>query len=77
MYFDRFDICEAYAALEADYNVGGVLQPRGKQVAAQLSRIGFRLGAASNPNELSENGQAIYEDYVASHGLRSFPYCQR
>jgi len=27
-YFDRFDICEAYAYLETDYNVGGMLQER-------------------------------------------------
>ena len=71
MYFDRFDICEAYAALECDWNVGGILQPRGKQVAVQLHRIGFRLGAASHGDyeSLSENGKAIYDNYVANHGL--------
>ena len=25
-YFDRFDICEAYAVLEWDWNMGGWLQ---------------------------------------------------
>jgi len=27
-YFDRFDICEAYAVLEWDWNMGGWLQER-------------------------------------------------
>jgi hypothetical protein len=26
-YFDRFDICEAYAVLEWDWNMGGWLHP--------------------------------------------------
>ena len=70
MYFDRFDICEAYKALETDYNVGGILQPRGKQVAAQLYRIGFRSGLFGGDYEsLSENGRVIYDDYVSTHGL--------
>ena len=47
---NRFSICRAYAQLEADYNVGGVLrerpssQRRLESIGAQLSRIGF-----SNP----------------------------
>lgn len=28
MYFDRFDICEAYLAIEMDYSFGGWLQER-------------------------------------------------
>ena len=44
---NRFSICQAYAQLEADYNVGGVLrerpsnQRRRESIGAQLSRIGF------------------------------------
>ena len=46
----RFSICQAYAQLEADYNVGGVLrerpsnQRRLESIGVQLSRIGY-----SNP----------------------------
>ena len=44
---NRFSICQAYAQLEADYNVGGVLrerpsnQRRRESIGVQLSRIGF------------------------------------
>jgi hypothetical protein len=47
---DRFAICQAYAQLEADYNVGGILrerpsnQRRNESIGCQLSRMGF-----SNP----------------------------
>ena len=43
----RFSICQAYAQLESDYNVGGVLrerpsnQRRRESVGVQLSRIGY------------------------------------
>ena len=44
---NRFSICQAYAQLEADYNVGGWLrerpsnQRRRESVGVQLSRIGY------------------------------------
>ena len=44
---NRFSICQAYAQLEADYNVGGVLrerpsnQRRLESIGVQLSRIGY------------------------------------
>ena len=47
---DRFNICQAYAQLEADYNVGGWLrerpsnQRRNESIGVQLHRMGF-----SNP----------------------------
>ena len=47
---NRFSICQAYAQLEADHNVGGWLrerpsnQRRHESIGVQLSRIGF-----SNP----------------------------
>ena len=47
---NRFSICQAYAQLEAAYNVGGWLserpsnQRRRESIGAQLSRIGY-----SNP----------------------------
>lgn len=47
---NRFSICQAYAQLEADYNVGGWLrerpsnQRRLESIGVQLSRIGY-----SNP----------------------------
>ncbi len=44
---NRFSICQAYAQLESDYNVGGWLrerpsnQRRRESIGVQLSRIGF------------------------------------
>ena len=44
---NRFSICQAYAQLESDYNVGGWLrerpsnQRRLESIGAQLARIGF------------------------------------
>ena len=44
---NRFSICQAYAQLEADYNVGGRLrerpsnQRRLESIGVQLSRIGY------------------------------------
>lgn len=75
-YFDRFDICEAYKALEDDYNVSGVLQERpsnrrrAMSTDFQLHRMEFRpspmfCGFAS----MSENAQDIYMDLVARYGL--------
>jgi hypothetical protein len=48
MYFDRFDICGAYLALENDWNVGGWLrerpsnQRRRESIGVQLHRMQFR-----------------------------------
>ena len=44
---NRYNICQAYAQLEADYNVGGWVrerpsnQRRKESIGAQLSRIGY------------------------------------
>ncbi len=43
-----FDICQAHAQLESDYNVGGIVrerpsnQRRNESTGCQLSRIGYR-----------------------------------
>jgi hypothetical protein len=67
--FDRFDICEAYYCLEADYNVGGILPHRnGRQVAGQLHRMGFRPSPMLGTyDDLTENGRAIYDQWVERH----------
>lgn len=76
MYFDRFDICEAYLALEWDYNVGGVLQERGRRysVGVQLKRIGFEHGAIFRGfDSLSENGKEIYRAWEERNGFEVTP----
>ena len=76
--FDRTDICAAYAALEMDYNVGGVLcerpscSRRRESVGVQLDRIGFVTGMAfSGYRSLEENGKEIYDAAVERLGLPS------
>ena len=66
-YFDRFDICEAYLALEWDYNVGGWLQERPsnqrrkESIGVQLLRMTFKLSPLFNGyDSLTENGKEIY-----------------
>ena len=76
MYFDRFDICEAYYALEIDYNVGGQLlerqsnQRRRESTERQLSRIGFRPAINFNGfKSLSKNGKEIYRELEYRYGF--------
>ena len=70
-YFDRFDICEAYACLESDYNVGGWLrerpsnQRRREACSVQLARMQFRASPSLSSDSLTENGREIYNDAVA------------
>lgn len=66
-FFDRFDICQAYLALEWDFNEGGWLherpsnQRRMESIGVQLHRMNFKPGAAfSGYDSLEENGRAIY-----------------
>lgn len=75
-YFDRFDICEAYATLESDYNVGGQLQERPsnqrrrESTGVQLHRMGYKPSPMARGFEsMSENAQEIYMDLVTRYGL--------
>lgn len=73
--FDRFDICEAYACLEADYNVGGWLrerpsnQRRREACAVQLHRMHFKPRPNLSTNTLEENAREIYDEAVIRLGL--------
>jgi hypothetical protein len=64
-YWNRFDICEAYALLECDYNVGGWLrerpsnQRRMESCGVQLHRINFR-STRLDWDTLTENAKEIY-----------------
>jgi hypothetical protein len=75
MYFDRYDICEAYAVLEWDYNVSGWLQERPSNVRrleathVQLHRMGFRPRPNLSYENLTENGREIYDALVERYGL--------
>jgi hypothetical protein len=68
--FDRFDICEAHAVLEWDYNRGGWLHERPSNrrrleaTSVQLHRIGFKAKLDLSYDTLTEEGKEIYLDNV-------------
>jgi len=72
-YFDRIDICEAHALIEADYNVGGIVRERpsnarrNESTACQLSRMGYRQAGGAH---LTENGREIYRELEKRYGFR-------
>lgn len=75
MNFDRFDICEAYAVLEWDWNKNGWLQERPSNqrrceaTSIQLQRLGFKPSPNLSFETLSENGQEIYRSLERRYGL--------
>ena len=76
MFFDRFDICEAYLALEWDWNSSGWLQERPSNVRRmegthiQLARIGFKASPLfKGYDSLTENGREIYDELERKYGL--------
>lgn len=74
--WDRFEICAAYAALEADYNVGGLLQERPsnlrrrESIGCQLHRMRYSAGGYGGTfSALNDNEQEIYLERVLQWGL--------
>lgn len=78
-HFDRFDICEAYAVLEWDWNSGGWLQERPSNqrrreaTACQLDRLQFRARPDLCYDTLTENGREIYDEAEQRLGLPCEP----
>jgi hypothetical protein len=74
-YFDRFDICEAHAVLEWDYNVGGIVMERAQNAkrmestGVQLSRMQFKPSPMLSSDTLTENGREIYDALVGKYHL--------
>lgn len=75
MYWDRFDICEAYCVLEWDYNNGGWVRerPRNRRcmeaTSIQLARIEFSPRMDLCFDSLTENGQEIYRALEERYGF--------
>ena len=73
---NRFSICQAYAQLEADYNVGGQLrerpsnQRRRESIGVQLSRVGYsnpygRVDIEAEPGEEDDReAEEVREIYM-------------
>jgi len=78
-YFDRYDICAAHAALEADWHANGWLSERPsnrrrqESTAAQLHRMRYRAGPAfanGFAGLVSDNQREIYCNAMQAYGLR-------
>ena len=75
-HFNRFDICEAHAVLEWDYNLGGWLrerpsnQKRREATSVQLHRMQFRPPCDLSYETLTKNGREIYDDFVKRFNLQ-------
>lgn len=80
--WDRFDICEAYAVLEWDWNLGGWLHERpsnvrrgkargyiGEATSIQLARMKFQARPSLSYATLSDNAKAIYWIAAINFGL--------
>ena len=72
---NRFSICQAYAQLESDYNVGGWLrerpsnQRRLESIGVQLSRIGYSnpyvwVDVVAEPGEDEGDDNEVREIYM-------------
>ena len=72
---NRFSICQAYAQLESDYNVGGWLrerpsnQRRRESIGVQLSRIGYSspyvwVDVVAEPGEDEGDDNEVREIYM-------------
>ena len=63
MYFDRFDICEAYSVYASEFSGGQGSHWYG--VLSRLSAIGFCARPSLSVKTLSENARSIYDALVA------------
>jgi hypothetical protein len=63
MYFDRFDICEAYWLYSNDYHEG--MFSAIYKITGRLINMKFKISPCFNGYEdLSENGKEIYNSLV-------------
>jgi len=72
-----FDVCEAFLALEWDWNAGGILWERPscarrrESIAVQLHRMQFKPSPLFNGYEsLTEQGKEIYHYWAERWGLK-------
>ena len=65
MWFDRFDICEAWYIFAMQYHSGGDTSDK---IFHRLHRMQFKISCGiKDENDLNENAKAIYDNLVATH----------
>ena len=71
MYYDSYDICEAYYLYASHYHEGQFSQLY--EIFARLDNLKFKPRLMlSDVADLSENGQMIYENLVEKKYLQTF-----
>ena len=68
LYFDRFDICEAYYLYASHYHGGQ--SSRLYEVFGRLYNIQFRPSPVLRLESLTENGRSIYDSLVEKKYLQ-------
>lgn len=63
MYFDRFDICEAYYLFGSEYHSGQFSHEY--RYMGRALNLGFTVRLDLAYAKLTENGRAIYDNLVA------------
>ena len=66
MYFDRFDICEAWYLFASEYHEGQ--WSKLYRVFGRLYKIKFKPSPMLRYESLSDNGKEIYDNLVANRG---------
>lgn len=64
MYFDRFDICDAYYLFASHYHEGQ--GSKLYQVFGRLAKINYTPSPLLKLESLSDNGRMIYDNLVAA-----------
>lgn len=67
LYFDRFDICDAYYLFASDWH-SGMSSPE-YRIFTRLHKLGYKPGANLSLNTSNENVKSIYGGLVR----RTFP----
>ena len=71
MYYDSYDICEAYYLYASHYHEGQFSQLY--EIFGRLENLKFKpRPMLSDVADLSENGQMIYENLVEKKYLQTF-----
>lgn len=65
MYFDKFDICEAYYMFATLYHGGQFSKEY--RIFGRLEKIKFRPAPNLSEETLSENGKEIFDQLVSRH----------
>lgn len=67
MYWDRFDICEAYWCFYCDWHRGGLTDrdyEHVRSISETLHRLQFQPSADLSSDTLNDNARAIYDALV-------------